>query len=324
MILSIIVPVYNVEKYLAKCLESLLEQGLSNEKYEILIINDGSTDSSGEIANDYAKKYSHIKVINQENTGLGAARNTGITHALGKYIQFVDSDDYLEKNVLLPLLDKMDHESLDMLRFNYQNVNEKYEVIQPCKNRSIADYSDKVCDGITFLSERLGYACYACQFIIKTELLKKSGNGFRPGIYFEDTEWTPRILVQTKRITSVNSYVYNYLMRKGSITKNTDDVKMRKWLNDKIYVVDCLLAQKVLQDRKEWFQGMIALTVHSIITFVSIHFYAEKNEIIKKLKQKKVFPLSIQQTDFRKKARIWLLNISPRLYGWAIHIKNKG
>ena len=101
MKLSIVVPVYNVERYVAECLDSLLEQGLSDSDYEILCVDDGSTDRSGGIAEDYARRYRQVAVIHQGNRGLSAARNTGIRAAAGEYVYFIDSDDLLERGVLI-------------------------------------------------------------------------------------------------------------------------------------------------------------------------------------------------------------------------------
>ena len=97
MKLSIVVPVYNVERYVAECLDSLLEQGLSDSDYEILCVDDGSTDRSGGIAEDYARRYRQVAVIHQGNRGLSAARNTGIRAAAVEYVYFIDSDDLLER-----------------------------------------------------------------------------------------------------------------------------------------------------------------------------------------------------------------------------------
>ncbi len=320
--LSIIVPVFNVEKYLAKCLGSLLDQDLSNKEYEIIIINDGSTDGSDGIIQQYLKKYSHIKYISQENKGLGAARNTGIKEAKGKYIQFVDSDDFIKKDAITPLLDKMDQESLDILRFNYCNVNEEDKVVQPNKTQQFVDYKDEVCDGYTFLSERLGYACYACQFMINTELLKKSENNFKEGIYFEDTEWTPRILVQARRVTSVSTVVYFYLIRMGSITKSIAVDKKRKWINDKLYLIEILNKERLQQANKTWYNGMIALSVTSVISSVATNFFEERKLFIDQLKAIKVFPLSITKTNIKTRLRLMLVNFSPFLYCRLIHIIN--
>ena len=94
--ISVVIPVYNVEKYLSKCVDSVLSQSFTD--YEILLIDDGSTDNSGRLCDNYAEKYSCISVIHQENKGLGGARNTGIDHACEDYILFLDSDDYLYSN----------------------------------------------------------------------------------------------------------------------------------------------------------------------------------------------------------------------------------
>lgn len=320
--LSIIVPVYNVSKYLAKCLDSLIAQDLKPEEYEIIVVNDGSTDNSGEIAKEYAETHSNIVLINQENQGLSGARNTGIKLAQGKYIQFVDSDDYLESNVLKTLVDKMESDNLDVLRFNYQNVNENYEVYEPYKeHKPFVDYRDEVCDGLTFLTERLGYACYAVQFVVKSDLLKKDGNLFKTGIYFEDTEWTPRILTQAHRVTSTDFMVYNYLLRSGSITNSISIEKKLKVLDDKIALIQSLKEQ--MQDKKDkrWYEGMISATVVSILGCIVDDFYNEKDTYIDTLKQIGVFPLNkyhLSKSGIRKAN---IINISPNLFCWLLHIK---
>lgn len=104
-VLSIIVPVYNVEKYLKTCINSLLEQKL--DAYEIILVDDGSTDSSGGICDEYAKKHEKIQVIHKKNGGLSSARNTGIENAVGKYIGFVDSDDYIMPEMYKNLIEKV-------------------------------------------------------------------------------------------------------------------------------------------------------------------------------------------------------------------------
>lgn len=321
--LSIIVPVYNVSKYLAKCLDSLLFQDLQFNEYEIIVVNDGSTDNSEEISRQYEEKYSNIKVVCQENQGLSGARNTGIKLSNGKYIQFVDSDDYLEPNVLRTLVDKMETDNLEVLRFNYQNVNENYEVYEPYKeHKPYVDYRDEVCDGLTFLTERLGYACYAVQFLIKSELLKKEGNTFKSGIYFEDTEWTPRILTQAKRVTSTDLMVYNYLLRQGSITNSVSIEKKRKVLEDKMQLVSSLKQQMLDKADKRWYEGMISATVISIMGCIVADFYKEKDKYLKELNDLDVYPLSYYNASKLAMRKIKFINFSPRMFCWLLHLKN--
>ena len=275
--LSVIVPVFNVERYLPKCVDSLLDQNLSLEEYEIILVDDGSPDRCGEICDEYAARYSHIRVVHRENGGLSAARNNGIDEAQGTYLQFVDSDDYLEPNVLKSLLDKMEQDQLDVLRFNYQNVNERFEIFEPNKvSKPFVDFRDEVCDGLTFLTERLGYACYACQFVIRRELLDRCR--FKVGVYFEDTEWTPRLLLQAARVNSTDLVVYYYMMRTGSITQSIEDGKKKKVLNDKLCLIDGLKEQMGKVADMRWFEGMIAQIVISVVGYISTNYYENRKQ----------------------------------------------
>ena len=318
--LSIIVPVYNVEKYLRKCVDSLLAQDLLPGEYEIILVDDGSPDRCAEICDNYAAAHPNIKVIHRENGGLSAARNSGIDIAQGKYLQFVDSDDFIQPNVLKSLLQKIEDEQLDILRFNYQNVNEKYEVFEPNKvSKPFVDYRDEVCDGLTFLNERLGYACYACQFIIRRELLVNCH--FKEGIYFEDTEWTPRIMLKANRVTSTDFMIYNYLVRSGSITKSIDEKKKRKVLDDKICLIDYMKEQMSAVEDHRWFDGMVSQTVISIVSNICDSFYAERSTYFLILKQKNIFPLSSFHATISAKRKIWLANVSLSLLCFLLHIK---
>lgn len=322
MRLSIIVPVYKVESYLRKCIDSLLQQDLTEDEYEIVLVDDGSPDSCGTICDDYASNYPNIKVVHRPNGGLSAARNNGIDVAMGKYVQFVDSDDYLEPNVLKTLVDKMEAEDLDVLRFNYQNINEHYEVFEPNKvSKPFADYRDEICDGLTFLTERLSFACYAWQFLVKRTLLAECR--FAEGIYFEDTEWTPRLLQKASRVNSTDLMVYNYLMRMGSITQSVDEKKKRKVLDDKLLLVDSLKEQMENVADKRWFEGMIAQTVLSIIGLVSESFYGEKTVVLDAMKSKKVFPLSSYHSTEAASKKIRLANLSPNLLCRLIRYRNR-
>ena len=165
--LSIIVPIYGVEQYLCKCVDSLLAQDLPASDYEIILVDDESPDACPQICDEYAKEHANIRVIHQTNAGLSAARNAGLKVAKGEYVCFVDSDDYWEENVLGGLMEQVERDNLDVLRFDYKNVNEQYEEFHPNKDpKRDVDLSESVVDGETFLNERLGPGCYACQFIL--------------------------------------------------------------------------------------------------------------------------------------------------------------
>lgn len=319
--LSIIVPIYKVEQYLGKCVDSLLQQDLPPEEYEIILVDDGSPDQCGTICEDYAARFANVKVVHRANGGLSATRNSGIEVAQGRYIQFVDSDDYLEHDVLGKLIRKMEADNLDVLRFNYQNVNEKYEAFEPDKiSKSFVDYRDEVCDGQTFLTERLGFGCYAWQFVIRKELLE--GCLFKIGIYFEDTEWTPRVLLKAKKVTSTDLLVYNYLMRQGSITQSVDELKKRKVLGDKLLLIDSMQGQMKKVNDKRWFEGMISQTAISIIGYVCENYYENRREYLRQLKARRIYPLSYYHCTTLAARKIRIANLSPRLLCWLLHLKN--
>lgn len=310
--LSVVVPIYKVETYLCKCVDSLLNQGLLKEEYEIILVDDGSPDGCPAICDEYANAHDNVKVIHRANGGLSAARNSGIEVAQGKYVQFVDSDDYLEPNVLKTLVEKMEVDNLDILRFNYQIVNERYEVFEPNKvSKPFVDYFDEVCNGLVFLTERLGFGCYAWQFILRRELLQDCV--FKEGIYFEDIDWTPRLLLKASRVTSTDLMVYDYLIREGSITQSVDQKKKKKVLDD-LFLSICSLQElmKAAGD-KRWFLGMVSQVTLSLCSYVVDHFYESSHEVIEQLKLKNVFPLTNYHATRSNKLKIRLLNVSPYL-----------
>ena len=320
--LSIIVPVYNVEQYLSKCVESLLHQDLFPEEYEIILVEDGSPDRCGGICEEFASNYSNIKVIHRENGGLSAARNSGIRVARGRYVQFVDSDDYLEPEVLKTLMVKMENEDLDVLRFNYQNVNEKYEVFDPNKAGKVCvDYRDEVCEGVGFLNNRLGPACYVWQFVFRRELIRDCP--FKDGICFEDVESTPRVLVKALRVTSLNIVVYNYLFRKGSITQSVDESKRKKLLDDKLFLIEAMKEQMCFVSDKRWFEGMIGQMALGIIGQVCSEYYNKRHDFLIILKKKGVFPLSYFNANHSAKRKMRLANYSPYLLCFVLHLKKE-
>ena len=324
MFLSIIVPVFNVKAYLERCVDSLLDQDLDRTDYEIILVDDGSTDGSSGLCDELAERETNIRVIHKENGGLSSARNAGIAVAGGDYIQFVDSDDYLMPSVLNGLREQIEKQDLDILRYNYQNVNEASEVFEPNKvSKPFTDYSTTVCNGVTFLTERLGYACYACQFVVRAELLRNGNSTFTEGIYFEDVDWTPRILLQAQRVASTDTMVYNYLFRTGSITRTPDLAKQKKKLTDRLYLIDSLQKLKQQSGRPEWFDGMISQIALSIVTAAGISFYPERRTILRTLREKEVFPLSTFHATDGAAKKIRLTNLSPALMCLFLHLKNR-
>lgn len=341
--ISFIVPVYNVEQYLCKCVDSLLAQDYDN--YEIIIVDDGSTDNSGSICDEYAahsfvNSLTHsvvIKVIHQSNAGLSAARNAGIEAARGTYICFVDSDDYWEENVLDYMMAKVEREELDVLRFNYQNVRiekGRYEVFEPNKHPHAADKFTDVVPGEQYLNERMGYACYATQFIIKRSLLvKRAGLTservneclFTEGIHFEDVEWLPRMMLAVKRVNSTPIIVYNYLMRQGSISRTKgESAKMLKNLKDKLYIIEKYGELYVQHPSCNWLRKMQSSLVVGVLTSLSQKFYNQRKEYVRILQDLRVYPLLLSDQGKTYSRRAMIINaVGPSMYCTIMHFITK-
>lgn len=344
--LSIIVPIYGVDQYLRKCVDSLLAQDFPSSEYEIILVDDESPDTCPQICDEYARmsQESRVKsqelpcihVIHRKNGGLSAARNSGIEIAQGEYLMFVDSDDYIESNVLSGLMAQVERDNLDVLRYRLQYVNPQYEAYIPYKSDPFKgnDYSEEVTDGVTFLNERMSTACYACVFLIKRNLIISDQNSafsnqlkekdnclFTEGIYFEDTDWTPRMLVKAQRVASTNTVVYNYLQREGSITKAVNRSKQQKVLDDKMRLIGEMQRQSnELQEKglnNVWFNRMIADTIISVIGILSVDFYNERKAYLEQLKAMNIYPLQ------SKSPKAKLINFSPRLAVEVLHIKNR-
>ncbi len=210
-LLSIVIPAYNAAPYLDDCLESCCRQNLSEDKYEIVIVNDGSTDNTQQVAEKWASEHRNIKVIAQENKGLSMARNAGVEKAEGKWIMFVDSDDKISENCLETIVTRCNDENLDMLRFCAANMTEEGST----RRFSYSDH--EVLPGKELLKDKLQvcapFAAYRKGFLMANSLK------FYPGIYHEDNEFTPRAYYLAERVASINDIVYYVRQTPLSITR---------------------------------------------------------------------------------------------------------
>ena len=320
MKLSVIVPIYGVAKYLCKCIDSLLSQDIMD--YEIILVDDGSPDECPQICDEYAVQYPNIiKVIHQSNAGLSAARNAGLTIAQGDYIMYVDSDDYVEPNVLGALMDQVERDQLDVLRFRMQNIKENGKVFIPHEGMKsdYNDYSSIPTDGLSFLNERMWVQCYAVQFILRRELALQEL--FTPGIYFEDTDWTPRMLLRTERVASTELIVYNYLWREGSITRDNNIDKVLKKTNDKLYIIQKILQYSNRYDDTRWFQSIIAGMVIGIVQTLSTTLFHNRKAYLRKIKELNILPLSYYHIAPRAKKKVKLINISIDIAIFILRIR---
>lgn len=212
--LSIIVPVYNVEKHLEKCLQSLVNQSL--KEIEILVVNDGSQDHSGQIIEKFQRSYpDKIFGFRKENGGLSDARNFGIERANGEFLGFVDGDDYVADKMFEKMYCLAKRHSAEMAICNLQKVDENGNVTQ--KLTQLPNFPEKIVleDHLSVFSD-ISY--FACNKIFKKELFEDKK--FQKGIHFEDIELIPKILLDCNIIAFSSDYFYQYLERSDSISKS--------------------------------------------------------------------------------------------------------
>ena len=326
MRLSIVVNMYNTAKYMPRCIETLLEQDIPLEEYEIILVDDCSPDNSLEMAKEYATRYKNIRVCTHEkNKGLAAARNTGIDAATGQYLCFVDPDDYIEKNSLAALLKQMDDERLDMLRFNYQKVDEDYNNVPDSEIEARFDYTPGVMTGTEFLAHRLGVGCYVWAYIYRLDFIKNTGIRFFEGCFFDDTPWLPRILQKAQRV-NVNSVRHqSYLQRTGSMVHSHNNQAVMRKVDTQMQLIDILLEQKKKAPKEtyEWYDMMFAQAASGLLTSVALVGYRMSLQYYKRLLDIGLFPLSTNRASVKSLRKIKMLNVCPRLTLLFIYLKNK-
>ena len=202
--ISIIVPVYNVEKYLVRCLDSILAQDYSD--YEILLIDDGSTDLSGQIADEYTVRDSRIKVWHRSNEGAAAARNFGLDQARGEYICFIDSDDWVESTYLYELHDLIIVNQADIAMCRYQNRSGSESIEQPCEENVTIQSGIDAIDNL--------YSNHCLEYVVVWNKIYKrdlfNEVRFTTGMIYEDEVISPKILIKAKKVARTERILYNY------------------------------------------------------------------------------------------------------------------
>lgn len=217
--LSIIIPVYNVEQYLPTCLESVVEQFLSD--YEVILVDDGSADDSGKICDDYSAKHPEFRVIHQDNRGLSAARNTGIRNAKGKYIFFLDSDDFLVPGSLSQVLEVALQNDVDVACFNSISGERDVLLTKKKSTRNNELRISQVMNGDEYIAIH-NFLATVWWYITKREYLKSLNLTFPEGHRLEDGSFTPFVLLHANRIMHIDTSVYCYVMQPGSIMHNKE------------------------------------------------------------------------------------------------------
>lgn len=229
------IPLYNKEKYIERCLKSLLAQDLPSKEYEIIIVDDGSKDSGPSIVQNFTEKYKNIHLISQQNQGPSAARNKCLEAATGEYLYFLDADDYLAHNVLNSLLELGVQNNLEILEFNTKQTTNSAAVDTLSQNPQ--DVAVHVKDGITYIAEH-GFRNEAWRYFVKKSLLTETGIKFIEGTLYEDAIFTASLFLKAKRMAKVNMDVHRYVVVENSIVTSKDRAHNLKFIHGMVYAIE--------------------------------------------------------------------------------------
>ena len=295
---SIIVPVYNVEKYIKKCLDSIFNQSFKD--FEVIVVNDGTKDNSMDIVKNY-----DVIVINQKNQGLSEARNNGVKKAKGDYLIFVDSDDYIEKDLLKNINNSLSNNP-DVVRYQVKDIIEDKEI----------EYNEKEFTGLDGAEAFKAITQYhyvepAWLYAIKRKYYIDNKFTFKKGTYHEDFGLTPLIVFKSNIVNSINYCGYCYVQRSGSIMTNKAYDKTLKKVDDMYNHYKYLTSEvKTINKDKTYFNSFLANSLILKITELNKEDYKKYKKL---LKNDKVFDEILDDTVARKVKKC-IIKKSPKLY----------
>ena len=314
--LSVIIPVYNGEKTLKRCIESVLKQ--KDEDIEIIIINDGSTDASDKIVQEYKEKNPKIiSYYQKKNTGVADTRNYGIKKAKGKYILFLDADDYLDIH-LYGLVKQYMEKDIDLIKFKLQREDEKRNVIETVNGPVFENKTGE--EGFEELYATDVLLDSPCVYVMKKDIFIKNKLEFKVGTEHEDFGLMPFVIVLAKTMISINFYGYHYVQVEGSITRNDSYEKTKKKAKDALKQYDEALMKidryklnkKIAETLKIYYTNAILLKIETLEK-------KDQKEYIKEIRKRKMTK-NIKAKNIKQLLRKMILSLNIK---WYLNLRRK-
>lgn len=234
VIISVIIPVYNSECFLQECIDSVLNQSVSD--FEILLIDDGSTDCSGELCDYYSKQDSRIRVFHKENGGQSSARNLALSYVRGEYVFFLDSDDKIASEAFSILLKKMSIYKVDILAYSFDFMDEKSN---PVGGYKFSYEHNKVYPSDVFLKKNTILGAM-CMYFYRADFLRQNHLRMLEGVFREDEDFVIRAIALSKTIVSISDKLYIYRINNTSTTRNRNIEHKIKLIGDTIEIIASL------------------------------------------------------------------------------------
>lgn len=250
MLLSIIIPVYNIENFIGNCIQSVINQNIDKTNYEIIIVNYGSTDKSLEISEKYAVNEPNIVILSQENKGLGNARMSGLQIARGEYLYFLDGDDYLAHNTLGRVLKYALVNKLDIAGFDVERTTTMNNIVTSTPSGEVT--TSEIVNGIDFMGNCNHYRVEVWWYLIRRDFFRHSGAKFEDKRFVNDSYFTPTLFMNARRVGYVNMDIYRYVERRDSITKKNDNVHHIRHIKDSLFAISEMarIISRLRQDKQ--------------------------------------------------------------------------
>lgn len=310
--LSIIIPMYNVAQYLEKCIGSVYSQGINEEEFEIILVDDESPDNSFAVATSLTKDKKNVTIISQKNKGLGGARNKGIQKAKGTYLLFLDSDDWYLPKTIEKLLQKAIQFDLEILEFGAQGVDVDGKIVY---SKSISS-NHNIINGIQYYQKH-HYMDSACNKLYNRSFLVRNELNFLERLYIEDYEFNTRAFFKAKKVMGISLIVAQFLQTPNSITRNAVREKQDKMIEDIIIVIKKIneqyLNKKIenVLDSAPYFEQRLSFLTTTLFYQLLKNRYSYKNfqEIKKRLETENIMFINFPIYDRKKNLfRVFLLN----------------
>ncbi len=336
--LSIVVPLYNTEEYIARCLDSLLNQDIPDDKYEIIVINDGSKDNGKQIVEKYANQYAQIKLFDQPNKGLSITRNRGLELAQGQYVYFIDSDDFVSPNSLLRIIEYMKKHDLDIFGFGIIPTTGSS---LPASNFGDSTFNNlAIYEGPAYINN-FNFRNEAVWYIINKKFLNTINLVFTKGYMLADGIFTAEIIYNARRISSIQSNIYGYFQRSESALNTSSAARNRflfksyEWAAlefDKFYQriskekrVNEIGLKRIENKQRAYVFFLLIRVIKSDMSF------SEVNDLVNRLKDHQFYPIgSFLGADYNKfiyRLLLLILNsktlLFPSVFMYRVVLKSR-
>ena len=318
MKLSIIIPVYNVEKYVSRCLDSVFQQDIPYSEYEVIVVNDGSSDNSAAIVAEYEKKYPNIVHIIKENGGPSSARNEGLKVAKGEYIWFVDADDWIQINCFKNLLEYAYNNDLDFCEFGYTEVFSDTRIVSS-QNRRLYRHTTSNIDYISKYAVPYG----ACFNIFKRQIITDNNLYFIDGIFHEDREFNIRLLEHCNKISfydNIPTGLYYYIReREDSTMSNINVAHTIKRINSYIKILQATTQNfpynKKIKNYAYYVQHLINdIIAYSLVELIHNSTIENKAKFYKKMMRENSINYRLDVLSGKTKLKFGMLSLVKNNY----------